>query len=252
MQPIKQSKQLRYYYRHHKARLDYQAKYYQQHKSIILTNKQQRDESNKVKRTTKTIRLLWDIYCEAHSQKRLMTPKHVIKAFLHKHGRPKRRYYNVRKRGKIRFHMIPQFSFQIEEGLKPKVHVVYNYPKSKALITARQLSIQTAHFLGLNLGDSFTWKEKNLYSGRIETHTVCFDRSGLDLSHIQPRENDIAKLVEHRLETGLKGLDLLSSFALKYSVENYIRAWRGNQVLITDNPEAIVRDYYKQFPLCKT
>jgi len=93
-----------------------------------------------------------------------------------------------------------------------------------------------------------TWKKKNRYNGRVETHTICFDRSGLDLSHLNNQQNDLAKLVEHRIETGLKGLDLLSSFALKYSVNNYIRAWRGSQVLITDNLESGWRDYQKQFP----
>ena len=172
-------------------------------------------------------------------------------AFKHIHGRPKKkRVYKKKKKGKLSFHLIPELSFQIEGNLKPRITVVCNYPKSKRLITARQLSIQTCHFLGLKFGTSMTWKENNRYNGKVEIYTLCFDGSGLDISHLSNKQNDLARLVEHRILTGLKGLDLLSSFALKYSVNNYIRAWRGNEALITTNPESAWNAYQKHFPLC--
>jgi hypothetical protein len=251
VQLIKQSKQLRYYYRHREERLDYQKQYYQRHKQSILTNNKQRYLTNKVKRINKYNSLLYEISVKAFSELSKHARPHdlFMKAFNHYHGRHRgKRIYGKKRRGKLSFHLIPELSFQIE----PKVEVVVNYPKSKQLTTARQLSIETCHFLGLKYGTSIVWKEKHPHSGRIQTHTLCFDGSGLDISHLSNQYNDLGKLVEHRLETGLKGLDLLLSFALKYSLNNYIRVWLGSHALITDNPESALNAYNRDFPLCKT
>ena len=252
------SKQLKYYYLHKQERLDYQKRYYIKHKQFILTNNKQRYQSNKVKRIYKPISLLWDIRNRTYV---LLFPRtHTtayerslfLNCFWHMHGKPRgERLYNKTKKGKIDFHFIPELSFYLEGNFIPKVTVFCNYPKNKQLVTARQLSIQTAHFLGLKAGDSIAWKEHHIYTGRIETHIINFDGSGLDLSHLNYKQNDLARLVEMRIETGKKGLDLLTSFAFKYSVNNYLRVWRGNQILVTNNPESAWRDYQKHFPLCK-
>ena len=125
--------------------------------------------------------------------------------------------------------------------------------KNKQLITARELSIQTAHFLGLKAGDSIAWKEPHIYTGKIETHIIHFDTSGLDLSHLNSKQNDLARLVEHRIETGYTGLKLLSSFLSKHSMyTGDYNVWRGNKLLLTSNMKSAWRDYKKNFPLCVT
>jgi hypothetical protein len=127
-------------------------------------------------------------------------------------------------------------------GITTSGKVVYE-DKFKDVMTSRQLSLQTAHFLGLHAGDSFYWKEVNQYTQKVETHCVCFDGSGLDLSH----QNDLAKLVECRIETNLKSMDLLNMFAYQHSVNNYLQVFRGNRLLQTSEPENAYRDYIKNF-----
>jgi hypothetical protein len=126
-------------------------------------------------------------------------------AYFHRHGRPNLKKRNSRyasNEPKMWFHVIP------------------------AIPQARQLTIQQAHFLGLKLGDSLIWKEVNHYTKKIETHTVCFDRSGFDISH----ESNLPSLTACAIETGLRGTDLLAYFAYRYSVNGYIQVFRGNKL----------------------
>ena len=80
---------------------------------------------------------------------------------------------------------------------------------------------------------------------RVQTHYVSFDvGSGLDISH----ENDLMRLTEMRVETGLKGADLAHIFANKYSVNGYLQVWRGTQLIRTSENENALRDYRKHTP----
>jgi len=175
-----------------------------------------------------------------------------MEAFFHTHGRPRsrERRYNKKRNGRLRFHLIPNLNLGIlkKYGIVPyiaSVHVDFEHP---TLLNARTLTIQTAHLLGLKMGDSMVWKEENPYTCRIETHTLCFDGSGLDMSHL----DDVVKLTEMRVETELKGIELLSAFANKYSINGYLQVWRGNKLLSTSEPENALKDYLKQFPLAQT
>jgi len=69
----------------------------------------------------------------------------------------------------------------------------------------------------------------------------------LDMSHI----DDVVKLTEMRVETGLKGMELLCAFANKYSIGGYMQVWRGNQLLQTSEIENAWRDYRKQYSLAQ-
>ena len=69
----------------------------------------------------------------------------------------------------------------------------------------------------------------------------------LDMSHI----DDVVKLTEMRVETGLKGMELLCAFANKYSIGGYMQVWRGNQLLQTSEIENAWKDYQKQYPVAQ-
>jgi hypothetical protein len=73
--------------------------------------------------------------------------------------------------------------------------------------------------------------------------SLCFDGSGLDISH----PNDLPSLVECRIETNAKGMGLLILFAEKHSVNNYLQVFRGNRLLLTSETENAYRDYVKHF-----
>ena len=68
------------------------------------------------------------------------------------------------------------------------------------------------------------------------------------LDSIQANSNDLTKLVECAIETGLKGMDLLILFAEKHSVNHYLQVFRGNKLLLTSETENAYRDYVKRFP----
>lgn len=246
------SKQLRYYYRNRKSRLDYQRNYYNKHKTTILTKKLVNYQLNKVKRTNKYIRLIHDIKTnieftfgrvrqriydryydiEVYNQKNNEVNQLYDRVFNHVHGRPKEYVYNVYPRGRLELHLIPELHFEhVESKVAPrfdKLEVVLE--PTETSISARQLSIQTAHFLGLKAGDSITWKEISDY-GRVETHTLCFDGSGLDISHL----NDLPKLVALRIEFDVKGPELISMLAYKYALNGEISLWRGNKLQVTSD-----------------
>jgi hypothetical protein len=82
----------------------------------------------------------------------------------------------------------------------------------------------------LKAGDSISWKEISDY-GRVETHTLCFDGSGLDISYI----DDLPKLVTLRIEFDLKGPELICALADKYALNTEISLWRGNKLQVTSN-----------------
>ena len=250
------TKQLRYYYRHRKERLAYQRGYYLKHQTTIRTKRMERYHNNKVKRTRINNSLIREIYNKAYTTLRnfqIQNKELFREAYYHTHGRPKgKRTYSTWQKGRLQFHMIPELSFRIgyRYGLIPYVsEVLVDWKhKAKNVIDARTLTIQTAHFLGFKMGDSIIWKEQNPYSGKIETHWLCFDKSGLDMSHL----NDSAKLVEMRVESGLKGVELLIMFANKYSVEGYLQHYRGNKLLSTSELKNALKDYLKHYPLAQT
>lgn len=157
--------------------------------------------------------------------------------YSHTHGRPRlRRKYAKKKKGRIKLHITPQFGFNNGK-------VFFGYPDDYSELTkARTLIVQLAHFLGLKYGDSMVWREDNAYhSGKIDTHTLCFDGSGLDMSH----EEDLIKLVQLRMNTGLKGAELLCAFTNRYSTNNYLNVWRGNTLLMTSELDNAWRSYQK-------
>jgi hypothetical protein len=239
----KPSKQLNYYYRHKQERLIYQQFYYNQHKNTILTTKHHRDYLLKVKRTEKNNTLLRLMSIKSHSVLRKEAMEEFNDAFNHHHGRPNLKRQNSRyalPKTKMWFHAIPKISI-IERDQKVIYRDRFNSVLYKDAITARELTIQQAHFLGLKLGDSIVWKELNRYTHKIETHTVCFDRSGLDSSH----ESNLPSLVACSIETGRKGLDLLSAFAVLHSLNGYIQVWRGNKLLLTSERENALRQWVK-------
>ncbi len=65
-------------------------------------------------------------------------------------------------------------------------------------ISVKTLTTQLRHDLGLKKGDSFSWLEKNPRTGKIETHFLNFDRSGLD----ERRRRDLPRLVNFAKRTG--------------------------------------------------
>lgn len=219
----KPSKQLNYYYRHKLERLAYQRTYYNKHKPTILSNKHYHDYLIKVKRTENNISLLRKMRVESYSllKKKVESASHFYDAFFHVHGRPNFKRRNSRyclPETRMWLHAIPE------------------------LERAKELTLQTAHFLGLKLGDSLVWRELNRFTHKVELHTVCFDGSGLDISH----ESNLPCLVACCIETGLKGLNLLRNFALKYSLNGYIQAWRGNKLLLTSERENALKVYLKK------
>jgi uncharacterized membrane protein len=216
----KPSKQLNYYYRHQQERLNYQQIYYNKHKNMILSNKHHHDLIIKVKRTENNNRLLRIMRVKFYSVLNKPIREKYWDAYHHTHGRPnlkhKRSYYCLDD-NRFWFHAIPEI------------------PR------ARELTLQQAHFLGLKLGDSIVWREMNKWTHKVETHTVCFDRSGLDSSH----ESNLPSLVACRIETGLKGMDLLAYFANRYSVNHYLMVWRGNKLLLTSERENALKQWLK-------
>jgi hypothetical protein len=245
---VKQSKQLRYYYRHRKERLHYQRDYYNNHKTTILINKANRDQLKQVKRTKNNDRVIHEICSSAYTLLKGYDRDLFMKAFFHGHGykpRPKARTIN-----RMWIHIIPELGI-IDNGSKPFAVLNKYCTERKDVITAHKLTCELAHFLGFKLGDSICWKEYHSYYNRqtgnvvvntnkLQTHYVSFD-VGLDISH----PNDLTKLIEMRIETGLKGSDLLAYFSAKYSVDNYLQHWRGNKLLSTTVTESALKDYRK-------
>ena len=94
--------------------------------------------------------------------------------------------------------------------------------------------------LGLKMGDSITYQEQydNGQTGKVQ---VCFDGSGLDMT----RTEGLTRLVECHVETGLKGSQLLTVFASRYSYDGYLQVYRGNRILQTSEPTNAIRDYMK-------
>lgn len=235
---VKLSKQLRYYYNHKQARLAYQRHYRETHREAIKQYTKQRYHSKQVQTILNTINVLCNIrylpidifYDKTHYD--------LWKALRsHTHGRPRqRRKYDKRRKGRMMLHITPEFGFNNGK-------VYFGYPDDySGLIKARTLIVQLAHFLGFKYGDSMVWKENNPYHrGRIDTHTLCFDGSGLDMSH----KEDLDKLVRLRLDTGLKGNELLCAFTNRYSIDNYLQVWRGNTLLMTSEIDNAWRSYQK-------
>ena len=244
-----QSKQSRYYYRQKEDRLAYQKDYYNKHKATILSKKKTRYESNKVKRTRNIDSLLRKNHFNNYSKFRSLSRKEAFfDMYFHAHGRPRtKRKYPKRR---FDFHMTKDLVLVIPFGdwenafFPSSFHEVFNMHEN---YNGLELTKQFAHFLGFKLGDSFVWKEVNRFSGKTETHTLCFDRSGLDMSHFI-HGNDLMKLIEMRIETGAKGADLAHLFANKYSINTYLQMWRGNQLIRTSVEESALKDYRKYFP----
>jgi hypothetical protein len=56
------------------------------------------------------------------------------------------------------------------------------------------------------------------------------------------------KRVEDRnsaIESGLRGMDLLSYLLIAIPLNNYIQVFRGNKLLLTSEPENATRDHMK-------
>jgi len=254
------------------TKLTKQLRYYYNHRTKVLTNKITRyQQTNKVK-TINNISLIHDMRNNSHSvlkglNRNDITNKNLNwfkEAFLHGHGKPNNSRYTIRiskvnTASRFWFHVIPQLAI-VDDGSEPS-HVMFNekceFPKNKNIITARKLSIQTANFLGLKWGTSIYWKEYHSHNSfawgkvqtnRVEMHSICFDGSGLDISH----PNDLAKLVECRIETNAKGMDLLILFAEKHIINHYLQCFRGNKLLLTSETENAYRDYIKNFPIAET
>jgi len=241
------SKQLRYYYNHKQERLAYAKRYYKQHQNTIRTRRLERYHKQQVKRTQTTNSVIRQIVSYRKVDREFKD------IFNHIHGRPKeeRLYDTLKTRGIIQYHMLPTLKFVFEVIELPKydttlynlIRVAPEYQRvvreNEVIISAKQLTVQTAHLLGLHCGDTIIWHESN------GTHTLAFDGSGLDISHTE----DLPKLMAMRIETGLKGDELLIAFANKYSVNNYLQVFRGNKLLLSSEFENSYRDYLKHFPM---
>lgn len=262
---VKPSKQLNYYYRHRQDRLSYQRDYYQKHKTKILINKHHRDQLIKVKRTKNNISLIHNMRNNSYTvlkdlNRHDITNKNLKwfkETFLHGHGKPNNSQYAIKVSKewtpcRFWFHVIPELA--VTDNGKVLFSENCEFPENENIITARELSIQTCHFLGLKWGTSIYWKEYFSYNslawGKVQTdrvvmHSVCFDGSGLDTSHPQ----NLPSLIACAVETGLKGMDLLNMFAYRHSVNNYLQVFRGNRLLQTSETENAYRDYAKHFPI---
>ncbi len=234
------SKQLNYYYKHKAERLLYQAFYYLKNKVTILINKHQRDQLKKVQRTKNNTSLIRNImfrtHCDLLSEQK-DNARLISESCFHVHGKPRKpRKYNIYQ-SHLAFHLKPELYWN------PFLKRVQSKPWifEKDCVSARELNFQVCHFLGLKLGDSIVWKEPNRL-GVATSHILYFDRSGLDMSH----KDDLEKLVNYAIETGLKGNELLGMFALKFSIDNYIQLFRGNKLLITSEPENALKSYLRQ------
>jgi hypothetical protein len=150
-------------------------------------------------------------------------------AYGHRHGSPliKNRKYNVSLRS-FYFHLKPEIWLLLGKWavLNPDARLKAN------CISAKTIAAQIRHDLGLKKGDSFVWQEVNRWGNRqtITKHLLCFDGSGLDMSH----RGDLERLVDYSINTGLKGYELLLAFANQNSVNDYVRIYRGNKT-ITDS-----------------
>jgi hypothetical protein len=246
--PKPQSKQLRYYYRNRKQRLAYQKEYYQKNKDSILYHKALRKDDNKVKRTKNNISLIWKIYPKAYRRlNNRYDRKMFMDAFYHVHGRPNlKRKHSRYALGlkKLKFHLVSNLLI-LYPNEDPYVTLSYLIDESEIKVpymTSQQLTAQIAHCLGFKKGDSLSFKGINPFNGKTEKHTLCFDGSGLDISH----SHDLTRLMEIRIETGAKGADLALLFANKHSVDGYLQLWRGNKLIQTSEAENALRDYIKQ------
>jgi hypothetical protein len=157
----------------------------------------------------------------------------------HQHGAPKIRKYNIPKHY-LSFHLVPQLFAYMPVPNRTWVTINPLNCQKDYCISAKVLAAQISHFLRLKLGDSFVWQELNRWGNAVK-HFLNFDESGLDIAFSRDLEN----LVNFSIESGLKGLDLLSEFALKFSVGNYISVYRGNKILITSNPESMMKAYLR-------
>lgn len=86
-------------------------------------------------------------------------------------------------------------------------------------------------------------QEMNEYTGKTECHQLCFDSSGLDMTH----KNDLPKLVEMRIEHDIKGSELICAFANKYAIEGKISLWQGNKIKVTSNMDKALKLYLVTF-----
>ena len=230
MRQIQQSKQLRYYYRKRPEKLIYQRNYRATHKQQIKLYNRNYYQTQKVKTLNLYNSVIHEIYRKAYpilwrDQTKYNGKRLFVDAYLHTHGRPKsKRKYSVEDKGKLQFHMIPELNFYIEDrGYYSKLGFV-TLQKNEKFLSAKTLTTQLCHMLGFSVGTSIAWREKSPYNNKVYTHTLCFDGSGLDMSHVK----DLVKLVELRIELGLKGLPLLEAFREKYALYGYLRMWKGN------------------------
>jgi hypothetical protein len=115
--------------------------------------------------------------------------------------------------------------------------------KNPYYLSVKTLAAQIRHNLKLKLGDSFVWQQRNPKTGYLEKRFLNFDDSGLD----EKRNGDLARLIDYSTQTGLTGYNLLSEFALKYSVNNYVKVYRGNNVIITSDPKKAFEIYLRDF-----
>lgn len=248
------TKQLRYYYNHKPQRLNYQSNYYTNHKSIILQQRNYNYHNNpnsiKVKRTNNNIRVIRNIKYISNNVNCQITKDKMSKfkhdnanrlkeeIFYHTHGRPrvKERVYDLWNKGRLEFHLIPEINFK---QVNPKRFEIWFGKPLEGFTNAKQLTVMTAHMLGLKYGDSIVYKDE--YNHKV---SICFDRSGLDIGSSQ----GLIRLVECHTETGLKGSDLLCYFASHYSFNGYIQAYRGNKLLVSSELTNMIKDYAKITP----
>ena len=167
--------------------------------------------------------------------------KAILESCEHKHGAPKKeRKYNVYERH-LAFHLVPQLYWN---SLLKRVQINPSSRDMTYCISAKTIAAQLRHDLGLKRGDSFVWQELNHWGNgfKVLKHFLDFDGSGLD----QAFSRDLENLVNFSIQTGLRGYELLSMFAVKHSFNGYIQVFRGSKRLITSNMQSAFKDYMKQ------
>ncbi len=143
----------------------------------------------------------------------------------HCHGAPqtKKRIYYKRHKGKLQFHIIENICFIPTQDRFGVGRVRISDKPFKHEVSGKQLNQMYCTFFGLQDGDSLVFK--NEYG---EKCCINFDGSGLDIADI----NVFNQLQGARIETGLKGIDLIKNYAEKYSHGGYVRYYRGNKIFL--------------------
>jgi hypothetical protein len=198
-----------------------------------------KNEHHRKVRLTNNISLLRKIYSRAKIDLKASVDyesahKAIMDSCFHRHGRPqKERKYNILQKH-LRFHYIPTLYWNT---LFERVEIKPNERNKPYCISVKTLTAQIRRDLGLKRGDSFVWQETNRL-GKVVKHFLDFDSSGLDDGF-----GDLERLVNFSIETSQKGYSMLSEFALKFSVDNYISVYRGNRNIVTSNTNSMIKAY---------